>query len=64
MQSIENLSVIGLDVARSVFQLHTVDADTGENQRRQIKHSRLTEFFAKCVPSLVAMEAYGAPLLG
>jgi len=60
MQSIANLPVIGLDLAKSVFQLHIVDADTGEIQRRQIKRARLTEFFAKCVPSLVAMEACGA----
>ena len=60
MQSIANLPVIGLDLAKSVFQLHIVDAETGEIQRRQIKRARLTEFFAKCVPSLVAMEACGA----
>ncbi|WP_269758674.1 IS110 family transposase [Variovorax sp. E3] len=60
MQSIANLPVIGLDLAKSVFQLHIVDADTGEIQWRQIKRARLTEFFTKCVPSLVAMEACGA----
>jgi len=47
MQSIANLPVIGLDLAKSVFQLHIVDADTGEIQRRQIKRARLTEFFSK-----------------
>lgn len=57
MQSTANLPVIGLDLAKSVFQLHIVDPDTGEIQRRQIKRARLTEFFAKCSSSLVAMEA-------
>jgi transposase len=57
MQSIASLPVIGLDLAKSVFQLHIVDAESGEIQRRQIKRARLAEFFAKCVPSLVAMEA-------
>lgn len=57
MQSIASLPVIGLDLAKSVFQLHIVDAETGEIQRRQIKRARLAEFFAKCAPSLVVMEA-------
>lgn len=60
MQSIVNLPIIGLDLAKSVFQLHIVDAESGEIQRRQIKRARLTEFFAKCTPSLVAMEACGS----
>lgn len=59
MQSTANLPVIGLDLAKSVFQLHIVDVETGEIQRRQIKRAKLTEFFAKCPPSLVAMEACG-----
>ena len=60
MQSIVNLPVIGLDLAKSVFQLHIVDIESGEIQRRQIKRAKLTEFFVNCQPSLVAMEAYGA----
>lgn len=59
MQSTVNLPVIGLDLAKSVFQLHIVDEETGEIQRRQIKRAKLTEFFAKCQRSLVAMEACG-----
>lgn len=59
MQSTANLPVIGLDLAKSVFQLHIVDMQTGEIQRRQIKRAKLTEFFAKCQRSLVAMEACG-----
>ena len=57
MQPTANLPVIGLDLAKSVFQLHIVDGETGEIQRRQIKRAKLTEFFAKCQRSLVAMEA-------
>jgi transposase len=59
MQSTANLPVIGLDLAKSVFQLHIVDEESGEIQRRQIKRAKLTEFFAKCQRSLVAMEACG-----
>lgn len=60
MQSTANLPVIGLDLAKTVFQLHIVDVETGEIQRRQVKRAKLTEFFAKCAPSLVAMETCGS----
>ncbi|NMM80427.1 hypothetical protein B2J86_05705 [Acidovorax sp. SRB_14] len=60
MQSIVNLPIFGLDLAKSVFQLHIVDVQSGESQRLQIKRAKLTEFFAKCQPSLVAMDACGS----
>lgn len=59
MQSPTSLPVIGLDLAKTVFQLHIVDVETGEIQRRQIKRAKLAEFFVKCKHSLVAMEACG-----
>ncbi|MBV8501163.1 MAG: IS110 family transposase [Paucibacter sp.] len=59
MESSANLPVIGLDLAKSVFQLHIVDMESGEIQRRQIKRAKLAEFFAKCQVSMVAMEACG-----
>lgn len=60
MQSTLSLPVIGLDLAKSVFQLHIVDVESGEIQRRQIKRVKLTEFFAKYTRRLVAMEACGS----
>ena len=57
MEFTAQMSVIGLVLAKSVFQLHIVDIDSGEIQRRQIKRAKPTEFFAKCQKSLVAMEA-------
>lgn len=57
MESTASLPVIGLDLAKSVFQLHIVDPHTGEIQRRQIKRAKLSDFFAKHPSSLVAMEA-------
>ena len=59
MQSTANLPVIGLDLAKTVFQLHIVDTESGEIQRRQIKRAKLADFFTKCQRSLVAMEACG-----
>jgi transposase len=59
MQSTAKLPVIGLDIAKNVFQLHIVDAETGEIQRRQLKRAKVAEFFANCQQSLVALEACG-----
>lgn len=39
MQFTATSPVIGLDLAKSVFQLHIVDVEIGEIQRRQIKRA-------------------------
>jgi transposase len=59
MKSIAQLPVIGMDIAKNVFQIHLVDAETGEIRRRQLKRAKVAEFFANLQPSLVAMEACG-----
>lgn len=59
MQSTAKLPVIGLDIAKNFFQLHIVDAETGEIHRRQLKRAKVAEFFANCERSLVALEACG-----
>jgi len=53
------VTTYGLDLAKRVFQLHWVDAVTGEICRRQLKRAEVAEFFANCEPSIVAMEACG-----
>ena len=35
-----NLTPVGIDIAKSVFQLHYVDAETGEIVNRPIKRAR------------------------
>lgn len=60
MQPTSKLPVIGLDLAKSVFQVHAVNKDTGEFERRQVKRAKLAAFFAKRSPSLLAMEACGS----
>lgn len=59
MKSSAQLPVIGLDIAKSVFQIHLVDGETGEIQRRQLKRAKVAEFFANCKRSVVALEACG-----
>jgi len=53
-------SVIGVDIAKRVFQVHTVDEVTGEIRRCTLSRAKLLEFFGKMRPSIVAMEACGS----
>ena len=41
-----SVTMIGLDTAKSVFQLHGVDAGGREQLRRKLRRSELIPFFA------------------
>jgi transposase len=49
-------TTIGLDIAKSVFQAHCVQAD-GEILRKKLRRAQVMEFFRAQAPSLVGMEA-------
>ena len=51
------ISTIGLDIAKSVFQVHGVDAEGKVVLVRQLRRKQLLEFFARLPPCLVGMEA-------
>jgi transposase len=51
--------VIGLDIAKNVFQLHTVDMTTGQIINIQLKRIKVVEYFANKAPCLIAIEACG-----
>jgi transposase len=53
-------TVFGLDIAKKIFQLHSVDPASGEIERRTLSRGKLIEFFANHPPSIVAMEACGS----
>jgi transposase len=53
------ISVIGLDLAKNVFQVHGVDDEGEVVVRRQLKRSQVRRFFANLEPCLVGMEACG-----
>lgn len=57
--TMHGLQVVGLDIAKHVFQLHTVDMGTGEVINVQIRRAALTEHFANKLPCLIAIEACG-----
>jgi transposase len=48
---------IGLDIAKSVFQVHGVDGMTGEVLIKRLRRSQFLPFFGKLEPSLIGMEA-------
>jgi len=48
---------IGLDIAKSVFQIHGVDAAGNVIVRRQLKRRYVLPFFQKLPPCLVGIEA-------
>ena len=51
------VSTIGLDIAKSVFQLHGVDAEGAAALRRQLRRAKVLPFFAKLPPCPVGIEA-------
>src|SRR5215475_13913216 len=51
------VKTIGLDIAKSGFQVHGVDADGQVVFRRQLKRRYVLAFFQKVPPCLVGMEA-------
>src|SRR5213080_2051481 len=48
---------VGLDIAKSVFQVHGVDADGQVVIRRQLKRRYVLAFFEKLAPCLIGIEA-------
>jgi transposase len=53
----DNITTLGIDLAKSVFQLHGVGADGRVLQRRQLRRSQMLEFFQRLPPCLIGMEA-------
>lgn len=56
----EEVSTIGLDIAKSVFQAHGADVEGRQLFSRRLTRSKVIEFFAAQPPCLVAMEACGS----
>jgi len=51
------ITTIGLDIAKSVFQVHGIDATGEVVLRRRLTRARVVPFFAKLAPCLVGIEA-------
>jgi transposase len=51
---------IGMDTAKSVFQLHGVDENEVVVVRRQLRRTEMIRYFEKLPPTLVAIESCGS----
>jgi transposase len=53
------ITTLGLDLAKSVFQVHGVDAKGAVAARKTLRRSQVLSFFSKLPPCLVGIEACG-----
>lgn len=54
-----NRTVVGVDIAKRVFQLHWVELESGELVSVQLKRAKFPEHFVNRAPCLIGMEACG-----
>ncbi len=52
-----NVTTIGIDLAKSVFQVHGVDKDGKTVIQKRMRRSKVLEFFVQLPPCLIGMEA-------
>lgn len=53
----EQITTIGLDLAKNVFQLHGVTIEGEVALRRQLRRSQMLVFFRQLPPCMIGMEA-------
>jgi len=53
------ISTIGLDLAKNIFQIHGINAQGEPVVRKALRRSQMLPFFAKIQPCLVGIEACG-----
>ena len=51
------ISIIGIDLSKTVFQIHAVDADGKTVVRKRLRRAEVLSFFAGLEPCLIGMEA-------
>ena len=54
------ITTVGIDLAKSVFQVHAVDQHGKVALKKQLKRGQMAEFFANLPPCLIGMEACGS----
>ncbi len=62
--SMGELTTIGLDLAKHVFQVHGVDADGATVLCKQLRRGQMLAFFGKLPPCVVGMTRYVAVFRG
>ena len=56
--------MIGLDLAKNVFQLHGVDCTGKVTLRRRLRRSEVEPFFATLAPCVVGMKRAAGRIIG
>ncbi|MDA3889193.1 MAG: IS110 family transposase [Allgaiera sp.] len=56
----EQIIRIGMDTSKHVFQLHGVNAAEQPVLRKKMRRKEMVDFFTKCPPTVIAIEACGA----
>lgn len=54
------ITMIGIDLAKEVFQIHGVDTHGKALLRKRLRRSEMAKFFANLEPCLIGMEACGS----
>ena len=55
--SMNEITTVGLDLAKNVFQVHGVDAEGTTVLRKQLRRAQVLAFFSRLPRCLVGMEA-------
>ncbi|PTE06145.1 hypothetical protein C9427_33485, partial [Mesorhizobium helmanticense] len=55
----EEISTVGIDLAKSVFHIRAIDAAGNVIVRRQLRRKRMLKFFEQLAPCFIGMEACG-----
>jgi transposase len=58
--SVEQISRIGMDTSKHLFQLHGVNAAEAPVLRKKLRRKEMIAFFEKLTPTVIAIEACGA----
>src|SRR3954453_5826434 len=53
------ITTVGLDLAKNVFQVHAIDNTGGVVVRRSLRRAQVIAFFSKLPPCLIGMKACG-----
>ncbi len=55
-----NITRIGIDLAKQVFQIHGVDRAGKALIRKQLRRAQMLAYFTRLSPCLIGMEACGS----
>jgi len=57
---VDQISRVGMDTSKHVFQLHGVNAAEAVVLRKKLRRKEMVAFFEKLAPTVIAIEACGA----